>query len=48
MKVPQSARGGLPGNVRLLSARKEYCVIEINDPNGEMVLDALFFGPWIL
>jgi two-component system OmpR family response regulator len=48
MKGSQGARGFLPDDVRLMSARKECCSIEINDPGIEMVLDAFFFGPWTL
>jgi two-component system OmpR family response regulator len=48
MECSQDDRGFLPDDVCLMSAGKECCSIEINDPGIEMVLDALFFGPWIL
>jgi hypothetical protein len=48
MEGSQGARGFLPDDVRSMSAAKKYCSIEINDPGIEMVLDAFFFGPWIL
>lgn len=44
MEGVQSASGCLPDDVRLMSALKECCRIEIYDRRIEMVLDALLFG----
>lgn len=44
MEGVQSACGCLPDDVRLMSALKECCRIEIYDRRIEMVLDALLFG----
>jgi two-component system OmpR family response regulator len=43
MEGMQDACGPLPEDVRLMSAAKECCSIEINDLSAGMVLDVLLF-----
>ncbi|VVN48626.1 hypothetical protein PS862_01248 [Pseudomonas fluorescens] len=44
MESAQGAGEFLPDDVRLMSAGKKCCSIEINDPAIEMVLDAFFLA----